>query len=610
MKNYLQYIIVLSTFVGIVFFGHSCANPGAGPSGGQKDTIPPVIVNMTPQPYATNVTSNEINISFNEYIADDKLSTKLVVSPPLAEKPSIKLKGKTIAIKFTEDLIPDRTYSVDLKDGIKDYNEGNKIESIRMLFSTYNNIDTLQIKGYLLDALSLAPVKEAYVTLYTLDVDSLFRTLRPDFIAKTDDRGFFMFDNLPEGKYRLYALKDIDNNLMYTNNKEEIAFIDSFIVPSAQFIPANDTIIHEGDTLIDLGHTHFLPDTIYAYLFLEEQYSQFITESKRIEPDQMLLTFNESLTDSFKLSLVNIDTDGWEYVEYNTKRDSVFIWITDSTLIKNDSLYLQVNYRALDSLNQPITVVDTLRMFNVKTLAKGKAKKTEEVEPTSFEFKTNLKTNNFDINIPIIIEAPMPVESLDSTQIKLEIYVNDTVLTPVPYHLSSIDGSERKYQLDYEPVEATKYVLTIDSATVRSRSGLSNIALELPFKTQKADFYGNMIINIAKLDAVAKVQLLQNSEKEQVLNELTLEPGQDKLTLNYVKPGKYRVKLFLDNNENGEWDTGSYTDKIQPEKVYYFPMVINVRSTWDWTNKDPWIIDPKAPSVKNIIDDSKKNDEE
>lgn len=632
VKKQFQHLLIFIAIIVYLVFSHSCANPGAGPSGGPKDSIPPVILNMIPAPYATNVTSNEISITFDEYIVQDNLATKMVVSPPLAEKPTIRLKGKSIHIKFGEDLIPDRTYSVDLKDGIKDYNEGNKIESIRMLFSTYDNIDTLQIKGYLLDAFTLNPIKDAYATLYkspsdvllnnfpkikdiysqpdSLGIDSLFSTQLPDFIAKTDENGFFLFDNLSPGNYKMYGLTDIDNNLMYTQPTEQIAFIDSFIVPSAKFVLTNDTIIQDQDTIVENGHTEYYPEAIFSYLFTENKYNQYITNYERSKDDQMVVSFNESLTDSFQFDLISVaDSINWSYVEYNEKHDSISIWITDTTLIHNDSLQLRVRYTALDTLGQMITFTDTLRMFYSPPEPKKKSRKKENTiveRDSTFEFTTTLKSNNFDLNLPILIEAPSPIEELDTSVVHLQIAVNDTVYEKVKFEIKKEEGSLRKYEINYPWAEKSKYVFTIDSAGISTLSGLTNLGIESTFKTQKLDYYGSAIFNISGVKEPAFISLLKNSDKENVVKTLTLKPGQEKATFDYLKPAKYKVKLFIDSNNNGEWDTGELISKQQPEPVYYFPKVINIKSNWEL--KEDWDINAMDHVLKNIEDPDKKKE--
>ncbi|MBN2807646.1 MAG: Ig-like domain-containing protein [Prolixibacteraceae bacterium] len=610
MRKLVSSIFLVFLTVALMLWTQGCANPGAGPDGGQKDSIPPVITNMVPQPYATNVSNNELIIGFDEYVVQDNLSAKMVISPPLANKPSIKMKGKSIHIKFTEDLIPNRTYSVDLKDGIKDYNEGNKIKSIRMLFSTYESIDTLRISGYLVDAFTLSPVKDAFATLYTLDVDSVFSTLRPDFIAKTDEKGFFLFDNLPEGAYKLYGLTDIDNNLMFSQASEKIAFIDSFLLPSARFIQASDTIFEENDTILAPGYVAYLPDDVYARIFEQESFRQYIIQSKRESRDHLFLTFNESLTDSFQYSLLNMDEASMATeLEYSSNRDSLNIWLTDTMLILQDTLFLHLLYTGRDSLNQPIMVNDTLRMVYSSKTDKGKSKNKsaeETHENELFTFKSNITSNNFDLNKMIQLEAPSPVAVFDSTMLTFMKLLNDSVKEPVSFSFKVLENSNRKYIISYEPEEATRYQLVIDSGLVQTRSGIPNKVFDEVFKTQKADYYGTAIIDISGIEGQAILQLLQHSNNETIVAEQKVEPGTKTITFAYLRPASYRLKLIEDLNGNGRWDTGNLDQRQQPEPVYYYQNVLNVKSNWEI--KENWMIESGKISVK-AYEETKKNRE-
>lgn len=609
MKNIatIGKIIVFAAGAFFVLFSNSCANQGSGPGGGPKDSIPPVIMGMIPEHYQTNYSSNEITITFDEYIVPDNLSTKLVVSPPLAEKPSIKTKGKSVIIKFDEDLIPDRTYSVDLKDGIKDYNEGNKIESIRMLFSTYDQIDTLRIGGYIVNAFNHEPVENTVVTLYSIDEDSVFSTLRPDFIAKANDEGYFLFDNLPQGDYKLYALVDMDNDLIYSQDAEQIAFIDSFITPTAEFIQHIDTIIQGEDTTISLGHTHYFPEQVHSFLFQEDIYNQFLLDFKREENDKILLTFNESLSDSFSFEiLADLELKNKIYTEYGQERDSVSIWLTDTLLSNNDSLYLRVDYTALDTLMNFVTQVDTLKVFYAKKENKQKNKKkaTNKVnKELVFSFSSNLKSNGFDLNVPIYLETPSPLVPFADSLILFEKAINDSTYEAVSFSIDTVQSTMRKMKIDCLLEEGTKYQISIDSAAISTFTGKTNLAFDNKFTTQTMDQYGTAIFNITGIEGPAIVQLLSNSSKEETIKQAQLQP---EITFDYLKPGKYRVKLIEDRNNNGKWDTGYLNDKLQPEPVYYYNQIINIKSNWDL--KENWNVDPNNFELKNLVDPDKKED--
>jgi len=570
----------------------SCANQGVGPTGGPKDTIPPVVVNTSPLNREINYTQNQLSLDFDEYVVADNLSGKMVISPPLAEKPTVKIKGKSVTIKINEDLVPGRTYSVDFKDGIKDYNEGNKLENLRLLFSTYDKLDTLRISGYLLDAFSFEPVENATATIYTIDDDSVFSTLRPDFIARADEKGFFMFDNLPEGKYKLYGLVDGDNNLKFNQEMEKIAFIDSFIIPSANFINKTDTIIKEKDTIVSAGYTEYSPDDIFGRLFLMDYFSQAVTSFKRTERYKMEFTFRESLTDSFKLNMISADSiENWGYTEINKNRDSLSVWLTDTTLINNDSLFVSLNYTVLDSTDEYITVTDTLKLFYTQPKQMGSKKgKAEALKMNNFDFSSSISSSNFDLNREMIIEAPIPIEALPKEKISV-FEVVDTLKVPVVFKSSQVEGSQRKIKIDFTLKESATYKIRIDSAAVNSLSGLTNNAFELIFKTQKLEFYGILNFEFTGITSNGIIQLLKNSKEEEIEREIEMKNGTKTVSFDYLKPGKYKAKFIADINGNGKWDTGNIDTKTQPEPVHYYSKIISVRSNWE--TKENWSIDSK-----------------
>lgn len=620
MKNPIRIIkqislgqsLVFGALLTYVLLSNSCANQGVGPGGGPRDSIPPVVISSTPLPFQTNFEGNEVQLTFNEYVVADNLSSKLVVSPPLAEKTTLKTKGKSIIVRFNEDLIPSRTYSVDFKDGIKDYTEGNKVEALRMLFSTYDKIDTLRISGYLLDAFTHAPVENAMASLYSVKEDSFFTSLRPDFIAKADEEGFFMFDNLPEGSFRLFGLVDGDNNLYFSKKNELIAFVDTMITPQAQFIHITDTIIENEDTLISNGFTKYYPDAVYALLFQQDNFNQYLANSKRETSDLISLTFKESLTDSFSFSLIGIDreTSSWAYVEYGHKRDSVNIWITDTLISSIDSLYLKVEFTTIDTVANYVTKTDSLNLFYfAKKEQKSKQRKAAEEKedlPTLFSFKTNLAANNFDLNKPILITAPLPINTLDKSSVKLEKALTDSTSEPVQFELESIPDSKRMYIINFKPLEETTYHFSIDSASTNSISGVPNNGLKSSFKTQKADYYGTIIFELEGFTGNGILQLLKNNDKEDVVRTVSVAEGDKKVVLDYLKPDKYKVKIIADTNNNGQWDTGNFEKNKQPEMVYYFPKINTVKSNWEI--KETWTISSEMDGPKEIIDPDKKEE--
>jgi hypothetical protein len=598
-KNYIQqmlakwgiFFISSAFFLLFIIFSNSCANEGAGPTGGPRDSIPPQIVTCTPLPLQTNFTGKQIVLNFDEYIALDNLSDKIVISPPLTKKPTIKVQGKSVVVSFDEELAQDRTYTIDFKDGIKDYNEGNKIKNYRITFSTGDHIDTLRIGGSLIDALTLMPVENAVASLYLTDDDSLFQTTTPDYIAKSDKKGYFLFDNLPEAEFKLYGLTDGDKNLFYSQATEPIAFFDSIIHPNATFVSKIDTIITETDTVITTGNTEYSPLDLNLRLSLENDYNQYLSSFKRVNKDQIQIVFNEELTHPIQAKLLNSTPSlEWEYIEFNKSKDTVNIWVTDSIIAAKDTLIIELTSPSTDSTGNIVATTDTLKLLYTESVKTQKGKPEIKVEPISklFAFATNLVQSNFDTYKMITIEAPSPIQNINKEMITMNEAINDSTFKPIDFELQMAPNSKRNYTINYKLSGNTKYVISMDTAVVKTLTGIPNQGFKTTFTTQKADFYGTLIIEISGIDSVGIVQLIKNGKTEEIISEMKLDSTSRTLTFNYLKPDNYSLKLIEDKNNNGKWDPIVFNKKQQPEPVYYFPKTIQIKSNWEI--KESWEI--------------------
>ena len=599
LKNILTLLIGVSFFY-LIFFT-SCANIGS-PSGGLKDSIPPVVVRTIPELRGTNFSGNDVRITFDEYIIPDEISDKLVISPPMKKKPQIKMKGKTLIVEFQEALKKGSTYSLDFKDAVADNNEKNPIDNLRFSFSTGTSFDSLRVSGYVKNAFNQEPVEKALVVLHRKQDYTAFIDTVPDYIGKTDKEGFFMIDNLAPGTYRLYALSDADNSLTYNSNSELIAFDDSLIVPSAKYVVRTDTIVKGQDTLVVTGHTDYLPHTQYLMMFEEIKFDQYLDSYNRTQGNKCDFYFSESLDDSFKVNLLKPATSAqsWSYIESNLKRDSITVWLTDTVLSKTDSLKFELQYQALDSLQKMVVKRDTVEMIYAAPKApKVKRKKNEPVPIPTINLTTNINSSAHDLYQRIMIEAAEPLTSLDTSKVRLYEF-EDTVKVQIPIVVRKDSNSVRKYFIEHQWDPNTSYLFKVDSAAAYNIYGNPIKKLEQKFRTQKEDFYGKIILTLSGLSQPAIVQLLANDKDEKVLQKIqVLSDG--KIEFPYLKPEKYKIKLIIDPNKNGKWDTGYLAKGIQPEEVVYFPKIIKVRSNFEF--KESWDISYKADYIKKLIDE-------
>jgi len=598
LKSIVPLLLGISLFY--LIFYTSCANIGS-PSGGLKDTIPPVVVKTDPGLRSINFNGTDVRFTFDEFIMSDQISEKLVISPPMKKKPVIKMKGKTLIVEFAEPLKKASTYSLDFKDAVVDNNEKNPIDAFRFSFSTGASFDSLRVAGYVKNALNQEPVEKALVLLhrqkdYTAFIDSI-----PDYIGTTNKEGFFMIDNIAPGEYRLYALMDADNSRTYNSKAETIAFADSIVVPSAKYVVRNDTIVKGLDTLVVAGHVDYLPKPQYLMMFEEIKFDQYLDASKRTQSNKCEFYFKESLSDSFRVNLLKpVPTKDWSFIEKNLKRDSITVWLTDTVISKNDTLKFELKYQVLDSLNQMVMKRDTVEMIYARIKApKAKRKKNEAPEIPTITFANNINASAHDIYQRIQIEAPEPLASFDLSKVRLYSMV-DTVKTRIPIEVKRDTNSIRKYFIEHHWIPNSNYLFQIDSAAAYNIYGYPSKKVDQKFKTQKEDFYGKIILTLSGLSGPAIVQLLSNDKDERVLQKIQVL-GDAKIEFPFLKPEKYKIRLILDSNKNGKWDTGFLAGNIEPEEVVYYPKIIKVRSNFEY--KENWEINYKPNYKKDLFDE-------
>ncbi|MEZ5105478.1 MAG: Ig-like domain-containing domain [Draconibacterium sp.] len=591
----LAWIVVIS----------SCANLGM-PTGGPRDSIPPVLLETTPEFKALNYKGDEVRFTFDEYINTDNISEELVISPPLAKRPVIRTKSKTLIIEFNEDLKDSATYSLDFKNSIADNNEKNPYKNMRFSFSNWDVYDSLRVAGRVMNAFNLEHVEKSLIMLYRNLHDSAVFTLRPDYIAKTDETGMFLIDNIAPGKYHLFSISDANNNMKYDESAEEIAFVDSLIIPSATFRPDLDTMVSGVDSFLILGHTHFYPNPVYMHQFTEDIFDQYVDSYKRESANQCVFVFGESVKDTFMVNVINKETKpDWYQLEYNEKMDSLILWIADTTLVKTDSLLMEISYFQLDSAKQLYVHKDTLEMNFTKKVGddskrKKKSKEEEEKpEPTpQFSWKTSLSSTTVELNEGIGLIAPEPIATFDPKKIRL-FHTEDSLKTPLLFTIAEDTTAWRRYNLLYKWEPETEYTLEIDSAACINIYGITSKKFTKKFSSREEDYYGSLNMILTGVEMPMLVQLVKNDDNENVVREKSINEDGNVL-FEFLPPGKLKIKVIYDKNDNGKWDNGSYQDKIQPERVAYVNEIHKVRS--NWSEEIRWDVKPDPTFVKNIRD--------
>lgn len=600
---------------------YSCASMG-NPDGGPYDEEPPKFVRSTPKPFAINSKEKKVTIEFDEFIKLEKAAEKVVVSPPQLEQPEIKASGRKVVVGLVDSLRPNTTYTIDFADAIVDNNEGNPLGNYAFTFSTGTTIDTMEVSGTVLSASDLEPVKNIQVGLHSDLSDSAFMKKPFDRVSRTDSRGHFSIRGIAPGKYRIYALMDGNQNYLFDSKTEMIAFSDSIIIPAMEDAMRQDTIWKDSltiDTIKSVGYTRFLPDDIILRAFKEENDRQYLTRSERDKENHFVLTFSARADTLPTLKGLNFDERDAFIIEKTDRNDSICYWIKDSLIYQMDTLEIQMDYLATDTLDRLVPQTDTLFLANKLTRAerekleakaaeekekerKKKEKKGEKIEPEPTKFLTlNVDAPSaFDLDRNVYLSFDEPVASIDTAAIHMEIK-KDSLWEEIPFLFVSDSVLPRKYEILAEWEPEKEYQLLIDSMAFKGVYGLHTNKVKQTMKVKKLNEYGTILLNITGADSTAVVELLDGSGK--VLRQQRITP-QNTADFYYLNPGtKFYIRLFNDRNGNGVWDTGKYSEHLQPEEVYYFPKVWEMKANFDF--EENWNINA-VPVEKQKLDEIKK----
>lgn len=629
LRTVLSHIFVWALLVSSLFVV-SCANIGS-PEGGPRDYTPPRLLKTSPGINALNFTGNRVELTFDEIVQVREQQKNVVVSPAQKEQAAIKSLGKKIIVEFREDLLPNTTYVVDFSDAIEDNNEGNRLNNFAFSFSTGDVVDTLQISGIVLRAKDLEPMQHVLVGVHTNLDDTAFTHQPFERIARTNDKGEFTLRGLKPGSYHIFALNDMDGDYKMSRS-EDYAFLDEVIVPTVSDYVSQDTTFtfdHRVDTVMTGTHQEYLPNDVFLPMFNEEAKTLYLIKAERQGRNKVFVQFGAptELPQLTILKPANYRPD-WYKLERNATNDSIFYWITDSTLIKADSIMAQLRYLKPDSLGHPVMTTDTIRL-NARTsnselkrmaeekkerenlqkdlekqqqrLAKLRAegKDTTDVSldiqaireklapqrnPLKFEV---FKNGTLDVTDSIGFTFKVPIDTIVQSRVRLEMMQPDSTWTQITGHpfVPVSDTDIMRYYMNMPLKPEANYRLTVDSLAITSIYGEQNDSTGYTFKVKSLDEYGIIQLHVNSGDS-AFVELLDS--KDRPIRTCPVVKG----TVEFPNliPGNYYARLIKDTNMNGKWDQGNYEQHLQPEEVYYFPDARKLRVRKNWTSEETWNI--------------------
>ncbi len=595
MKD-IRYIV----YSGLALLLIGCANRGIGPQGGPRDSIPPQLVKEIPLNRTTNFNAKKIEITFNEYIQGDNVVDNVLLSPPMKQMPDIRFVGKKVLVQLNDTLKPETTYTIDFGRAICDFTEKNPLPGYRYAFSTGEVIDSMSVEGTILNSEDLKPAAGVLVGAYANLADSVFEQQAFDYVSKTDSTGYFRIDNMRPGWYSIYALQDISRDYFYQPG-EGLAFglqlQSTYLVESVECsvdssLVVDSTIVDSGLWIVDSSlvenEKRELP---VMYFFKEEKVRQYLQRGLRPEAYQMQFLFSgkhDSVPTFRALRPSEVDTSYSDdkYVDwmpysrwsYNETNDTIMVWLTDSVAIGQDSIFVEVSHYRTDSIYQLEHVIDTVKcVYRAPRLTeKLIADRKKQWENRKLKITSSL-SGTVDVDKPLVLTFAMPVDSITKDSITLWHKV-DTVYTPLTYELKPLDDIGLKYEVAYPWQPGEAYEMRIDSGLVIDCYGKANDKTLVQFKRRPLEDYSTLRVYVEPNKEQLRVQLLDKQEK--MLRDVPLQKGQ--VYFEHLAPSTYKLRVYVDENNDGRWTTGDWMLKRQPEKVYNHDKELNMKANWDF----------------------------
>lgn len=639
MKKYhtssyrMQTVLLLS----LLILGWSCANTG-NPEGGPYDTTPPRLVTANPAPRATQVLRGDVVLKFDEFIKLTNQQEKLVISPASKTPARITASGKSVYIHLEDSLLPNTTYSFYFDDAIVDNNEDNPLENFSYTFSTGTQVDTMQLSGVVLDAQTLEPVSGIVVGAhYSTEVsDSTLRKTPFVYVSKTNKQGRFTIRGLRDSVYTVFALNDNDNDRLYNLPAEGLAFshdklrttkLDSIRTDTIRIdsIVRRDTLYR--DSLATYQHTYYEPSQFILRHFVNDPKRPDLLKYERIDSILCLLEFATTLDTMPELRSLDYPVEPSDSLFYTSiDNHRLECWLRDQRLIQSDSVRFSISYSKTDSLSKLMEQTDSLVFYRPKSKSEKKSNKPELREPA---FNISIKATT-----GILSETPkdslylltnLPIDSIPEKALLLET-TTDSVYNRDTLFIRSHRLNRRRFELDFKRNYGQKYRLTIDSAALHSIYGHSNDSIGYEGKIQSESELGLLELKIAGADSLLRVDLLDKSGVALLslpthplhkLDSTASQTTQDTMLRKFLvtdslskdskpsilptrsvlftdlKPDDYYIRAYSDSNQDGQWTTGSYPERL-PETMYYSPQTYSVKKAF--TTAEVWQVDATPPT--------------
>lgn len=549
----------------------SCANTHGAPTGGPKDTIPPVVLKMQPDSNATNfpVTKGKITITFDEYVQLKDPSKNIILSPPQKKRPKTSIKGKNIVVTFEEPLDSNTTYSLNFGNAIVDNNESNPLPFFTYTFSTGTTIDTMMLSGNVYDYATLLPVEGATVSLYHNAKDSSVFNDLPAAVTKTDKWGYFVLRNIKNIPYRVYAIKDENNNNKYDPGLEQVGFLDSLYTPSIVMEKGMSQlgIYDMKDTLACMAR----PSEIELVMFPEKTTKQYIRDYKRVSERGSYIKFGAANVQIDSFSIRGIKSSR-VLQQLNATGDSLCFWIKDGKMI-DDTLFVGIKYLKSDSLNNLVPTVENLKFILSKALRNkdkandrskqglGEKKRKDLLELSLKATPETLDQDGF------ILEFPEPLLEAKQDSLRFTMIDPKQQKFKALYTFTRDTADLKRYVL--MPVDEFKkgneYELFIPQFAFKDIYGNTNDSTKLKVSLPNDEKLSSISTHLTNVETRYIIELV-NDTRDKTFRRYTVTKDTT-LLFPYLKEGDYSIRITQDLNANGRLDIGDVLSGKLPEKV-------------------------------------------
>ena len=595
------------TAVVMLLFGSSltrCASIGS-PTGGPKDTVPPVVLAIHPQDYVTNFDgkNKRIYIDFNEYVQLKDQQKELYTSPAMKKKPTLTLRGRTLMIDIKDDSLKENTtYAIEFGASIADNNEGNVLHGLRYVFSTGDQIDSMVMSGYTENSQKADSMGRTYIYFFEADSveqpdkwDSTLFKYKPSKIARSQKNGIFIAQNLKPVDYYVSGVFDSNENQAYEPSVDQVGFLEGRYNPAKM---PDFAIWYDS-----LRHYLSADPQLYLRMFTDVSFSrQNLQESLRPDQHRLELRFSAARPNIEALKLEGIPSDKIIIEPLTEGRDTLALWLNVASESLPDTIKGEITYFRHDSVRQLERHTEPLKLAWRRVESKEQQREREKLErekkkaeeegrewqepprPSKFRFDNLSTTASVNPEEDLAFQMITPPSKFDSTALVLLSWGEQKDTLREKFHFIPDSISPRKWRMKAKWDSKRNYQLYIPTDALADITGEGNDSMKINIEVLDIEKFATIKVRVRPRVAGTEciLQLLDGSNK--VVREI-LHLGEGQHTINYVPAGDMRMRIIEDLNGNGKWDSGNLVERRQSERAEFYK---NDKEEELFTTKTGW----------------------